>query len=1134
MTIMEESANTIVNYLKYLRDVSRKIISRGGFDNVFPREIRTWQNFYFDLERVASLETLLKGEEVTVSIDAERDFFDYLFKVNNIILNPNTNKHLFAGYGIFVGKFGNKTYFAPMLTSLCNVFYESGDNQIIFDLGLDNIQFNYDFLARVSDFRIEDEELEEIHLTQEVEILFKEIDSFLLNLENNISKETIQNLGKQIIELIPALKGTETNIEYFTQKSYPTNFAYEKRFDAVNSYPFFFEPHIFLFVRDLPGALTTYQSINQLLEQDLQKNELLLTLLEDKLLNKTKPFPKPNDVNPDEVDEILLKMPIELSDAQKDAIKKAWLDPILYIQGPPGTGKSHTIQALIYSALLLNKKVLFISHKLPAINVVKNNIDNLLEDNKLIFPSRDFQDYKEETIQYFSDIVDKFSSSLDSKKQEQKLIELEIEKQKISKNVENIIRELKSLWEVFSKNCEYVRENFEHTNNVYEIVKKIQKEIDELGLNFKLNLSNYEFLPLVEKEPPPKFYNLITFIYRVLTNQNAGFIVKLIYLKTIDYLAKKFKVPKKLIARSPDKLVYLYKMNYHGNLLKNYSDKNYGIQLSYFREQILKLNKELQSLSKKLLQISHRYNILKKIISNLDSEVTKSIKNYYLSLKRISKKYIQQHWQEIDFDALLDIFPIWCASLREVSNVLPLKPHLFDMIIIDEASQVNIAEVIPVFFRGKRFCIVGDDKQLHLNSVGLDFALSKAFDAISWGKNKLHNHISFGEAKTKKLLVSEASILNFIMFEFESQTIPKVFLDEHYRSLPKLIEFNNKRFYDRKLLIMTDNLNIKSLNCYEVIKVEGRRDTNRKFVQAEIDKGIEVLQKLVVNDGWKTANELKPLLNLENLKFSMPDGRPSIGIITFLRDQVNRFIEILNGDNILSSEELLNKYDFMIGTPEEFQGNERDIMILMFGLDSESNWGKQHYENPNRFNVATSRARYFTYVIYAGIPKNAKLIREFFENLGVSIDCGTTTPEEDWIFDKKRCESDFELRVAEYLEKYVAQRPGVKLFNQVNVLGGKFRLDFVLFNEKKNISLAVEVDGKHHFKGDTSIYTQEHLNRIKILNRSGWKVINLQYFDWFYHGWLNDDTIKEFNKYIEDLYNRLDKLLEIQDSDVQI
>jgi hypothetical protein len=69
-------------------------------------------------------------------------------------------------------------------------------------------------------------------------------------------------------------------------------------------------------------------------------------------------------------------------------------------------------------------------------------------------------------------------------------------------------------------------------------------------------------------------------------------------------------------------------------------------------------------------------------------------------------------FQKVDFSVLLNTFPIWLVNLSAIYDVLPLKPELFDLAIIDEATQCDIASCIPIFQRAKRVVIVGDPKQL--------------------------------------------------------------------------------------------------------------------------------------------------------------------------------------------------------------------------------------------------------------------------------------------------------------------------------------------------------------------------------------------------------------------------------------
>ena len=76
----------------------------------------------------------------------------------------------------------------------------------------------------------------------------------------------------------------------------------------------------------------------------------------------------------------------------------------------------------------------------------------------------------------------------------------------------------------------------------------------------------------------------------------------------------------------------------------------------------------------------------------------------------------------------------------------------------------------------------------------------------------------------------------------------------------------------------------------------------------------------------------------------------------------------------------INSISLMIGTPEEFQGNERDIMIFTPSIDINQSRSKAFMEDLNRFNVATSRAKYFTYFIHGKIPSNMKIMANYLTN----------------------------------------------------------------------------------------------------------------------------------------------------------
>ena len=71
---------------------------------------------------------------------------------------------------------------------------------------------------------------------------------------------------------------------------------------------------------------------------------------------------------------------------------------------------------------------------------------------------------------------------------------------------------------------------------------------------------------------------------------------------------------------------------------------------------------------------------------------------------------IAQKMQGIAFAKVIETFPLWVGQMRHL-GILAVRSELFDLVVVDEASQVNIAEIIPAFVARARICVVGDDKQ---------------------------------------------------------------------------------------------------------------------------------------------------------------------------------------------------------------------------------------------------------------------------------------------------------------------------------------------------------------------------------------------------------------------------------------
>jgi len=300
-----------------------------------------------------------------------------------------------------------------------------------------------------------------------------------------------------------------------------------------------------------------------------------------------------------------------------------------------------------------------------------------------------------------------------------------------------------------------------------------------------------------------------------------------------------------------------------------------------------------------------------------------------------------------DFKPLLAAFPCWCTTTYAISNSLPLKPAMFDVAIIDEASQCDIASCIPILFRAKKAIIVGDDKQLP--------------------------HLSFLEKAKEQSFLSQYNIDDRyqLMWRFRDNSMfdlanyystTPVLLDEHFRSPAPIIEFSSKEFYGGKIKIMSPNINTGNTVELKIIK-DGKVDHDATRNVPECEEIIKTIQELIIQDRDNNTS-----------------GVPvSIGVISPFRAQVDlikkALLKVFDTDTIL-------KHGIDVGTAHTFQGDERDIMLLSWTFASNSHPQSLMFaQKPNLFNVAITRARHrlinFVSTEVNNLPEG--LLRDYLE-----------------------------------------------------------------------------------------------------------------------------------------------------------
>ena len=341
--------------------------------------------------------------------------------------------------------------------------------------------------------------------------------------------------------------------------------------------------------------------------------------------------------------------------------------------------------------------------------------------------------------------------------------------------------------------------------------------------------------------------------------------------------------------------------------------------LHVMMEQIRQMKRKQGSLAINILKSSRR-EALKVLLR--DAKKVRRIKVHALSLVERKKKKSNNIMEEEDFKPLLDAFPCWCVTTYAVSDSLPLKPGMFDVAIIDEASQCDIASCFPIMYRAKKTVVVGDDKQLP--------------------------HLSFLEKAKEQSFLSQYGIPDKyqLMWRFRTNSMfdladyysmNSVMLDEHFRSLPPIINFSNKEFYNDRIRVMKKDSSTDT--AIDIIKVpDGKVDMDATRNLPEIEALVKTLHEIIIED-----------------EKNNPDKPVSIGIISPFRAQVEQLK--ISVPKVLS-DYMIKKHQIEIGTAHTFQGDERDIILMSWAFANNSYPQSITFlQKPNLFNVAITRAR---------------------------------------------------------------------------------------------------------------------------------------------------------------------------------
>lgn len=269
------------------------------------------------------------------------------------------------------------------------------------------------------------------------------------------------------------------------------------------------------------------------------------------------------------------------------------------------------------------------------------------------------------------------------------------------------------------------------------------------------------------------------------------------------------------------------------------------------------------------------------------------------------------------------LFPCMLMSPLSVAQFLEMRPGLFDLVVFDEASQMETPDAIGAIARGKQTIIVGDPKQLPPTSF---------FMAGS------------GNSEDEE----ESQDTDSILEDALAIGMPSLYLTRHYRSRHEsLIAFSNHMFYDGRLLTFP-SVNDSEQKVTHIdpngVYDHGKTRTNIIEAQAVVDYLIDRFENY----------------NGEDV--------PSVGIVTFSKPQCDLIEDLMSAalsENKTAFENLSRaKQPVFVKNLENVQGDERDIIIFSVGYGPDEdgkvslNFGPVNKQGgERRLNVAVTRAK---------------------------------------------------------------------------------------------------------------------------------------------------------------------------------
>lgn len=685
--------------------------------------------------------------------------------------------------------------------------------------------------------------------------------------------------------------------------------------------------------------------------------------------------------------------PFGCNNSQYKAVKNAMENQISVIQGPPGTGKTQTILNIIANILMQGKTVQIVSNNNSATENVYEKLSSPKYNLGFIAATLGSSKNKKLFVEHQDAAYPDFSSWKAG--EDQSVLQKEIAEQS---------SQLKSVFDKQEK-LACLRQELSQLVTEQEYFNQYVKESDvhTESIKFKKKLSSKQWMVLWQE-------------CQLISEEKTA-------------IGFWFKI----------KALFKYRVTDWSIYKQDISKIITTFQAMYYRAKQVELSGKIAYIEKYLNSVNK--NLLEDLCDQSMVVLKDKLARKYEGNSRRKTFSEDNLWKE-PYDVLAE-YPVILSTTFSSRNSLN-SDVVYDYLIMDEASQVDIATGALALSCARNVVIVGDTKQLPNVVTGDIKAKAKViFDSFN---------VSEGYQYTNSFLQSILDVM---------PNVTQTLLREHYRCHPKIINFCNQKFYRGELIIMTTDKGEEDV--LSVVKtVVGNHERNH-YSQRQIDViKNEIIPKYVSNPEetgiiapYKNQVEAlsKEITDIDAATVHKFQGKEKENIIiSTVDDEISDFADDPYLINVAVSRA---KKKLMLVVTGNEQSKERNITDLI------------DYIQYNNFEVTESKIysifdylyKQYTEERRAYLQKHKKVSEYDSENLMYSL-------IEDIISANKYLSLDV---VCHFPLNMLIKNP--ELLNEQEcqyAMNPATHLDFLVYNRigKKPV-LAIEVDGYEYHKEDT-------------------------------------------------------------------